>query len=349
MKVRSILMGFTLLASVCSTGCNRNKQEAIILANKGDVMVDANPGDAIQKYEEAVKLDENHAILFKLAKAYRKKEDWEKVQSTLQRAVARSPSFANYWFELGFAIEMQAKKPEKGGAKWSDAVDPYTKCVEADSNDDRCHAHLADALYHGDDEQKALQKLSDAIEKRPADGDMTKKCVEDPAIECAVNHYTSLAHRYILLDYVKEAEQVLNAAVEMADPKDKRLYNVYTLLAEVYGEQRDTDKMVNAEFIAAMKDESLFVNIARGRLVDEDALLAGLDRGKPSMAILDVFEKEPLPTDSPFWDHPRVMLSAHCAADSPMNIARGDEVFLGNLTRYLKGETLRLVVDDING
>ena len=246
MKVRSILMGFTLLASVCSTGCNRNKQEAIILANKGDVMVDANPGDAIQKYEEAVKLDENHAILFKLAKAYRKKEDWEKVQSTLQRAVARSPSFANYWFELGFAIEMQAKKPEKGGAKWSDAVDPYTKCVEADSNDDRCHAHLADALYHGDDEQKALQKLSDAIEKRPADGDMTKKCVEDPAIECAVNHYTSLAHRYILLDYVKEAEQVLNAAVEMADRKDKRLYNVYTLLAEVYGEQRDTDKMVKA-------------------------------------------------------------------------------------------------------
>ncbi len=246
MKVRSILMGFTLLASVCSTGCNRNKQEAIILANKGDVMVDATPGDAIQKYEEAVKLDENHAILFKLAKAYRKKEDWEKVQSTLQRAVARSPSFANYWFELGFAIEMQAKKPEKGGAKWSDAVDPYTKCVEADSNDDRCHAHLADALYHGDDEQKALQKLSDAIEKRPADGDMTKKCVEDPAIECAVNHYTSLAHRYILLDYVKEAEQVLNAAVEMADPKDKRLYNVYTLLAEVYGEQRDTDKMVKA-------------------------------------------------------------------------------------------------------
>ena len=231
---------------MCSTGCNRNKQEAIILANKGDVMVDANPGDAIQKYEEAVKLDENHAILFKLAKAYRKKEDWEKVQSTLQRAVARSPSFANYWFELGFAIEMQAKKPEKGGAKWSDAVDPYTKCVEADSNDDRCHAHLADALYHGDDEQKALQKLSDAIEKRPADGDMTKKCVEDPAIECAVNHYTSLAHRYILLDYVKEAEQVLNAAVEMADPKDKRLYNVYTLLAEVYGEQRDTDKMVKA-------------------------------------------------------------------------------------------------------
>lgn len=240
-------MGFALVASAMSTGCNRNKQEAVILANKGDVMVDANPSDAIQKYEEAVKLDENHLILYKLAKAYRKKEDWEKVQSTLQRAVAKAPKFANYWFELGLAIEMQAKKPEKGGAKWSDAIDPFTKCAEADPNDDRCLAHLADAYYFTDDEQKALQKGSEAIEKRPADvGDMAKKCVEDPAIECALNHYTTLAHRYILLDYLKEAEQLLNAAVEMADPKDKRLYNVYTLLAEVYGEQNDMDKMVKA-------------------------------------------------------------------------------------------------------
>ena len=107
----------------------------------------------------------------------------------------------------------------------------------------------------------------------------------------------------------------------------------------------ETDKLVDAGFIAAMKPGAVFVNIARGRLVDEEALLAGLDAGKPSMAILDVFEKEPLPTESRFWDHPRVLLSGHCAADSPMNIVRGDEVFLGNLRRYLKGEPLRLVVD----
>lgn len=246
MKLRAILTGFTLFASVLVVGCNRNRQEAVILANQGDMMVDTNPGDAIQKYEEAVKLDENHAILYKLAKAYKKKEAWDKVQSTMQRAVVKAPSFANYWFELGLSIEMQARKPEKGGAKWSDAIEPYSKCSEVDPHDERCSAHVADAFYYGDDEQKALQKLSEAIEKRPADGEMSKKCIDDPAIECALNHYTTLAHRYILADYYKEAEQVLNAAVEMADSNDKRLYNVHTLLAEVYGEQHDTDKMVKS-------------------------------------------------------------------------------------------------------
>lgn len=247
MKVSKIVTGLLLVASTLTSGCNRNKQEAVILANKAEPFIDTNPGDAIQKLEEAVKLDENHHILYMLAKAYRKKEDWEKVQSTLQRAVSKAPKFPNYWFELGLAIEMQAKKPEKGGAKWSDAIEPYSKCIEADPNDERCYAHLAEAHYNSDDEQKALQRLTEAVEKRPADSpDSAKKCVEDPAIECALNHYTSLAHRYILLDYLKEAEQVLNAATEMADPKDKRLYNVYTLLAGVYGEQRAIDKMVAA-------------------------------------------------------------------------------------------------------
>ncbi len=259
---RFAVMGLTLLGSVAPSGCNRNKQEAIMLANQGDQSVESNPGDAIQRYEEAVKLDPgNHAILFKLARAYKKKEDWDKAQGALQRAVDKAPTFANYWFELGMAIENQARKPDKGTAKWSDAIEPFTKCIEKDPNEDRCYAHLAKAYYWTDDEQKALQNFSEAIDKRPVDSDIKpkpgaegekdkktekQKCLDDPAIECALNHYTDLANLYIQLDYYKEAEAVLNAAKDMADPKDKRLYNVFTLLAAVYGEQHSADKEVKA-------------------------------------------------------------------------------------------------------
>ncbi len=110
---------------------------------------------------------------------------------------------------------------------------------------------------------------------------------------------------------------------------------------------KETDKMVNAEFLNAMKEDAVLVNVGRGRLVDEEALLASLDNAKPATAILDVFETEPLPEDSPFWDHPRVLVSAHCAAESEMNLLRGDEVFMTNMERYVKGEPLRLVVEGL--
>jgi len=101
-----------------------------------------------------------------------------------------------------------------------------------------------------------------------------------------------------------------------------------------------TTHMVDADFLAAMKPGSILVNIGRGDLVDEPALLAALGAGKPEHALLDVFHDEPLPADSPFWDHPRVTLTAHASSIGDGLGPRGEALFLDNLERYLTGQKL---------
>lgn len=107
-----------------------------------------------------------------------------------------------------------------------------------------------------------------------------------------------------------------------------------------------TRGMADRDFFAQMKPGSIFVNIGRGGLVDEDALLAALDGGTPARAVLDVFQTEPLPLDSPFWQHPRVRVSAHTSPHGSGNARRHDALFIDNLGRYVRGEPLRNMVKE---
>ncbi len=107
----------------------------------------------------------------------------------------------------------------------------------------------------------------------------------------------------------------------------------------------ETRHMVNADFLANMKPGSIFVNVGRGGLVDESALLASLPENKPATAILDVFETEPLPTESPLWQHEQILITSHCSAESDANWARGDALFVENFGHYVAEEPMRLVVD----
>ena len=106
-----------------------------------------------------------------------------------------------------------------------------------------------------------------------------------------------------------------------------------------------TRNMADVGFFAAMKPGSVLVNVGRGGLVDEAALLAALDAGVPEFAILDVFQTEPLPGDSPFWAHPKVALNPHASAFGSGQIPRNDALFLENLRRRLAGEPMLYEAD----
>ncbi|HEX4114181.1 MAG TPA: NAD(P)-dependent oxidoreductase, partial [Stellaceae bacterium] len=101
-----------------------------------------------------------------------------------------------------------------------------------------------------------------------------------------------------------------------------------------------TTDLVNAKFVAAMKPGSILVNVARGELVVDAALLAGLDKGAPGLAILDAFREEPLPRSHPYWKHPKVRVTGHTSSSGTGTLARADNYFLENLRRFEKGEDL---------
>jgi len=106
-----------------------------------------------------------------------------------------------------------------------------------------------------------------------------------------------------------------------------------------------TRHLLDAAAFAAMKDGVNFVNVARGSLVDQDALLAALDDGPVARATLDVVEPEPLPADHPLYRHPKVRLSPHVSWSSPTTARRTMQLFAENLARYRAGEPLSGVVD----
>jgi phosphoglycerate dehydrogenase-like enzyme len=102
----------------------------------------------------------------------------------------------------------------------------------------------------------------------------------------------------------------------------------------------ETRGLIDRETIARMRDGAILVNVGRGAVVDEDALVAALRSGKLRGAALDVFTEEPLPASSPLWELDNVLLSPHTAALSVKENERVVERFEENLRRYLTGEEL---------
>lgn len=101
-----------------------------------------------------------------------------------------------------------------------------------------------------------------------------------------------------------------------------------------------TRNLVDKSFLAQMKEKSVLVNIARGDIIVEEELQQALDQGIPECAILDVFRQEPLSTDSWMWHHPRINLTPHCSNASSGTRTRSEDLFISNLEKMVKGESL---------
>lgn len=108
-----------------------------------------------------------------------------------------------------------------------------------------------------------------------------------------------------------------------------------------------TEHWVDASLLASLAPGATLVNVGRGSVVDERALLAALDSGQLGFAALDVFEQEPLPSRSPLWTHPRALVSPHTAALSSNEEERIARRFAEDARRLLDGEALRSVVDTV--
>jgi phosphoglycerate dehydrogenase-like enzyme len=111
----------------------------------------------------------------------------------------------------------------------------------------------------------------------------------------------------------------------------------------------ETHHLIGPDELAAMRPGAFLVNVARGGVVDEAALIEALERGHLGGAALDVTETEPLPPDSPLWALPNVLLSPHRASIVDAENALIVDIFVDNLRRYLDGRPLRNVYDPARG
>ena len=146
--------------------------------------------------------------------------------------------------------------------------------------------------------------------------------------------------------------------------KGAPLYNVDPMVTQIFGPDGrlemisrcdyvvvaapltpDTRGMIGAAEFDAMKPEAVIINLGRGPVIDEAAMVNALTKGQIKGAALDVFDKEPLPDGHPFYKLENVLLSPHCADHTPDWMDRAMQFFLDQFERFVKGEPLMNIVD----
>lgn len=218
-RVIALLLGGLFLGAA---GCSRNDIEAVNLATEGDQIKKVDLDGAIQKYEQATRLDPKNSLIFhKLADVYERKEAWDKVASTMAQACRLEPKNALFWFKRGKALRMQA---EKGPTSWEEAKEPLEKCIQNDPNYADCYYHLGEVMLHLDDEQRALDNWTKAVQHEPTE----------------LVFYGPLTDLYVRLGYYDQAAQVVKEGLSFVSPQSKvgvvSLYQYEAQVAQAKGD-----------------------------------------------------------------------------------------------------------------
>jgi phosphoglycerate dehydrogenase-like enzyme len=142
---------------------------------------------------------------------------------------------------------------------------------------------------------------------------------------------------------LSEADPMLDAVYPPDQIRTMLSQSDYVVVSAPLTDQ--TRGMVGSAEIGALKPNAVVINVGRGPVIDEPALIAALQSGKIRGAALDVFDTEPLPESSPFWTMPNVLLSPHTADHTTGWVELAMDMFVRNFDRFVKGEPLENVVD----
>jgi phosphoglycerate dehydrogenase-like enzyme len=114
-------------------------------------------------------------------------------------------------------------------------------------------------------------------------------------------------------------------------------------LVSTLPQTNETDDLLNVKSLAKLPRHVYFINVGRSNVVNDHALLDALNNGAMAGAVLDVFDEEPIPRDSPLWDNPNLLITAHIASVSNPSLIV--PIFLENYQRFISQKPLKYIVD----
>jgi len=197
-------------------------------------------------------------------------------------------------------------------------------------------------------EKKILQRMKSQEVKqwqRPESGVLRGKTIGLLGVGSIGAHLASTAKHFgmTVRGYTRESEESKQVDQYFHGKDLLKFVDGLDFLVCILPRTQDTNQIVDKAVLEALPSHAIFINVGRGNAVDDPALAKALNEGKLAAAVLDVFEKEPLPEDHPFWKTSNLYMTFHTSAISyPEDLTK---LFVENYQLYIEGKPLKYIVD----